>query len=419
VRKGSGECDGSTLLPPVAAPVARTYHNRDEIVAGKKDLAETSSNAPPARQGSGDGGSILSQVAAPIAARALHNQQQQQQQTMLIRVRSNVGVWKIDGLSEATATVQDVLEAIAIQRPYVVYEMPLSADAACATPLDTGKTLAEQRMRHGSMVHCRVDAETTIDITLPVPPQSTVPVRHASGGDGSILSPVTAPAVRSSTKRPLEDESQENPSKSARANESEDATPSRIEPMQPAKDPLAGTLTGKTSNYVIYMCPIEEAGSNKFTKGLQKCNENCSNDIHMECFQADRTRHVSMWECKLTDIQASKIRFSDRPKLPVVMDVQGWNKWPSGNYLQLGKESTSKLLALLDQLEGLSSPGRRSCNHLSLYRKRGANAAKAKEQFARVREALQGHDWGNIEGASVRIKSVGTDYNECRVLAGM
>jgi hypothetical protein len=195
VRQGSGR--GSTLLPPVAAPVARTYHNRDEKVAGKKDIAETSFNAPPARQGSGDGGSALSQVAAPIATRALHNQQQQQQQhTMLIRVRSNVGVWKIDGLSEATATVQDVLEAIAIQRPYVVYEKPLSTDAACATTLDTVKTLAEQGMCHGSMVHCRVDAETTADITLPVPPQSTVPVRHASGGDGSILSPVAAPAVR-------------------------------------------------------------------------------------------------------------------------------------------------------------------------------------------------------------------------------
>jgi hypothetical protein len=226
--------------------------------------------------------------------------------------------------------------------------------------------------------------------------------------------------MSSSTKRPLEDESEDNPSKSARVNEDEEvATQSCIAPMQPAKDPFTGTLTGETYKYVIYMCQIEEAGS-KFAEGLQKCNENCSNDIHMECFQADCTRHVSMWEGKLTDIQASKIRFERPPKLPIEMDVQGWNKWTAGNYLQLGKESTSKLFVLLDQLEGLpSSGGKRSCNHLSLYRKRKANAAKAKEQFARVRKVLQDHDWGNIDGASVRIKIVATDYNECRVLAGM
>ena len=69
---------------------------------------------------------------------------------------------------------------------------------------------------------------------------------------------------------------------------------------------------------------------------------------------------------------------------------------------------------LTSRVEGLpSSFGKRSCNRLSLYRKRGAmnmNAAEAKEQFARVRKALQDHDWGNVEGASVRIKIVGKGY---------
>jgi nuclear protein localization protein 4 homolog len=79
---------------------------------------------------------------------------------MLLRVRSNVGVWRVDILDEATATVSDVLEGIAQTRPHVTYEKPLSFDPGCQQPLNTTQTLAEQRLRHGSMVHCRVDAAT-------------------------------------------------------------------------------------------------------------------------------------------------------------------------------------------------------------------------------------------------------------------
>jgi nuclear protein localization protein 4 homolog len=79
---------------------------------------------------------------------------------MLLRVRSNVGVWRVDNLDEATATVSDVLEGIAQTRPHVTYETPLSFDPGCQQPLNTTQTLAEQRLRHGSMVHCRVDAAT-------------------------------------------------------------------------------------------------------------------------------------------------------------------------------------------------------------------------------------------------------------------
>lgn len=84
---------------------------------------------------------------------------------MLIRVRSNVGVWRVDGLDEATATVEHVLQGIRQSRPQVSYEKPLSADPACNSPLDTTQTLAEQGLGHGSMVHCRVDPATCLDIT--------------------------------------------------------------------------------------------------------------------------------------------------------------------------------------------------------------------------------------------------------------
>lgn len=83
---------------------------------------------------------------------------------MLLRVRSNQGVWRVDGLDEATATVSDVLEGIAQVRPHVQYEKPLSFDPGCNEALDTTKTLAEQQLRHGSMVHCRVDAATCAEL---------------------------------------------------------------------------------------------------------------------------------------------------------------------------------------------------------------------------------------------------------------
>ena len=41
---------------------------------------------------------------------------------MLIRVRTNVGVWRVDGLDASTAKVQNVMESIKKVRPYLVYE---------------------------------------------------------------------------------------------------------------------------------------------------------------------------------------------------------------------------------------------------------------------------------------------------------
>eukprot|EP00934_Nitzschia_sp_Nitz4_P005876 Nitzschia sp. Nitz4//scaffold321_size20361//9085//10488//NITZ4_008685-RA/size20361-processed-gene-0.35-mRNA-1//-1//CDS//3329547781//5866//frame0 len=89
---------------------------------------------------------------------------------MLLRVRSNVGVWRVDGLSE-TSTVNDVLAGIAATRPDVVYEKPLSSDPACNSPLDSSQTLSQQGLRHGSMVHCRVDPATCVDISVAVASQ--------------------------------------------------------------------------------------------------------------------------------------------------------------------------------------------------------------------------------------------------------
>lgn len=86
---------------------------------------------------------------------------------MLVRVRSNMGVWRVQVADAATATVADVLAGIRESRPNVVYEKPLSADPACLVPLDPHTSLAAQGiLQNGAMVHCRVDPATTVDVTV-------------------------------------------------------------------------------------------------------------------------------------------------------------------------------------------------------------------------------------------------------------
>uniref|UniRef100_A0A7S3LCW4 Nuclear pore localisation protein NPL4 C-terminal domain-containing protein n=1 Tax=Amphora coffeiformis TaxID=265554 RepID=A0A7S3LCW4_9STRA len=98
---------------------------------------------------------------------------------MLIRVRTNVGVWRVDGLDDATATVNDVLAKIATTRPNVQYETPLCSDPGCKNNLEADSTLAAQGFSHGAMVHCRVDASTTVSVlTEDAPAAGEAPTAH-------------------------------------------------------------------------------------------------------------------------------------------------------------------------------------------------------------------------------------------------
>ena len=119
---------------------------------------------------------------------------------MLLRIRSNVGVWRVDGLDDMTACVADVLAGVAATRPHVVYEKPLSFDPSCNEPVDTSKTLSEQGLKHGAMVHCRVDPSTCVDVTAKQAPadeemseappveqkQASTNMRRVIDKDGSI-----------------------------------------------------------------------------------------------------------------------------------------------------------------------------------------------------------------------------------------
>ena len=84
---------------------------------------------------------------------------------MLLRVRSNVGVWRVDGLDPSTATLADVKRGIATTRPHVVYTQEFSSDAAGQHLIDENKTLQIQGLaQQGNMIHCRVDASTCIEV---------------------------------------------------------------------------------------------------------------------------------------------------------------------------------------------------------------------------------------------------------------
>lgn len=84
---------------------------------------------------------------------------------MLIRVRTNVGVWRIDNLDDTLSQTKHVLEGIKKVRPNVVIEKPLSFDPGCGNLIDDEQTLRAQNLFHGAMIHCRVDPATCVEAT--------------------------------------------------------------------------------------------------------------------------------------------------------------------------------------------------------------------------------------------------------------
>jgi hypothetical protein len=79
----------------------------------------------------------------------------------LIRVRSNVGTWKLQLDSDDTRrnkgdlTVRDVLSDGIFEAWQLV--QPLSLDPSGKEPLSKIKTLQQQGLKHGSMIYCRVE----------------------------------------------------------------------------------------------------------------------------------------------------------------------------------------------------------------------------------------------------------------------
>lgn len=84
---------------------------------------------------------------------------------MIIRVRSNVGLWRVEGV-DPSSTGSDLLAMISVTRPHVSYESPISTDPGCTTPVDLSKSLASLNLKHGSMVYCRVNPSSCLQASI-------------------------------------------------------------------------------------------------------------------------------------------------------------------------------------------------------------------------------------------------------------
>jgi len=116
---------------------------------------------------------------------------------MIIRVRSNVGIWRVT-VSD-TASPDDILTSIQESRPHVAYETPLCSDPACQIPLDMNQSLAAQNLKHGSMIYCKVDPSTCVEVSAPSDSTTTVP-----GGDETTARTTTVPASSGNVKRVID-----------------------------------------------------------------------------------------------------------------------------------------------------------------------------------------------------------------------
>jgi hypothetical protein len=124
---------------------------------------------------------------------------------MIVRVRTNVGMWRVGPIPDKLSTVATVLKAIQTTRPVLVYQTPLCSDPACTVPLNTVKTLVSQSITHGSILYCQVDPATALDTSAPAsesterddegppqnsstaaPPRPPTHMKRVIGKDGSI-----------------------------------------------------------------------------------------------------------------------------------------------------------------------------------------------------------------------------------------
>jgi len=155
---------------------------------------------------------------------------------------------------------------------------------------------------------------------------------------------------------------------------------------------------------------------------LTRCAEICSHNIHEHCFQRDGTRHVTLFNGNIDAATARKISFPGTFE-PITIEIDDWVPSDYGKYLLLKKSTTAKLLRIVERITGgRIQPQKGICDHISLYRLRqlrGPAKNQAIRDFRRIRKELAGKDWGTVQGVSIRIKLLGTEWNECKVLAGV
>lgn len=93
---------------------------------------------------------------------------------MIIRLRTNVGLWRVEDVSDTT-TIANLYAKIKQTRPDLVFTKPLSLDPKCANPLtDESKTLSSLKITNGHMLFAFVDENTVAANTDTGPPTGSI-----------------------------------------------------------------------------------------------------------------------------------------------------------------------------------------------------------------------------------------------------
>ena len=243
---------------------------------------------------------------------------------------------------------------------------------------------------------------------------------------------------KGSSAEPLELESSDSENDAPRAKRRRsDAPPPAQAPAAPALLPIAQhvlplhPVAGARNSFesflshgndrptcLVYLCCRESTES--FRAGLARCKGGCDEWPHIQdkCMQRDGSRHISLYQGKLSADEVREIAERCRGlTLPTeVAFAPGFNNWSAGNYIGLAKSSRDALRALKEGIMGPIKGGKANCDHLSLYRKRRMKGPDVDAAFASVRRAMAGYDWGSLPVHSIRIKIMRKGYDECKVL---
>ena len=121
----------------------------------------------------------------------------------------------------------------------------------------------------------------------------------------------------------------------------------------------------------------------------------------------------------MTRSEASKLElWTDDILLPIPVTFSGYQPWKAGVYLKVDATTQEKLKeSIMGNLKNQRG-GTIKCDHLSLYRRRGMNAKVFGTGVKAIKNGIIDKRWGTVQGVSVRLKVVGSDYSHCRVLAG-
>ena len=127
------------------------------------------------------------------------------------------------------------------------------------------------------------------------------------------------------------------------------ATPSAVT-APPAAAPRALPPAARKSYVVLLMLAEDEA----FARALELGRRACDAAVHAQCSQWDGTRHVTLFELKLSDDEAARVDFAKPLSLPLRLSLaDSLMPWPNTLGLGLAPASDAALRAALPALRGL------------------------------------------------------------------